>query len=84
LKIASDLGVAAGAECYGELYAYGARSFSIWTTDGEPVFDSGDGFEQIVADAVPDYFNSGHDETGFDTRSAAKGPEPENIAIGAI
>ncbi|MBN9176594.1 MAG: bifunctional metallophosphatase/5'-nucleotidase [Microbacterium sp.] len=84
LKIATDLGIADGADCYSELYSYGGRSFSIWTTAGEQVFDSGDGFEQIIADAIPDYFNSGHDETGFDTRSAAKGPEPENVAIGAV
>ncbi|WP_298740595.1 choice-of-anchor I family protein [uncultured Microbacterium sp.] len=84
LKIATDLGIADGAECYSEVYAYGSRSFSIWTTDGEQVFDSGDGFEQILADAIPDYFNSGHDETGFDTRSAAKGPEPENVAVGTV
>lgn len=84
LKIATDLGIADDADCYSELYSYGARSFSIWTADGEQVFDSGDGFEQVIADAIPDYFNSGHDETGFDTRSAAKGPEPENVAIGAV
>ncbi|MCT9819733.1 choice-of-anchor I family protein [Microbacterium sp. W1N] len=84
LKIATDLGIADGADCYSELYAYGARSFSIWTTDGEQVFDSGDQFEQITAAAIPDHFDSGHDETGFDTRSAAKGPEPENVAVGTV
>ncbi|MCT9002486.1 choice-of-anchor I family protein [Microbacterium memoriense] len=84
LKIATDLGIADGADCYSELYSYGGRSFSIWTTDGRQVFDSGDGFEQTLAAAVPDYVNSGHDETGFDTRSAAKGPEPEGVAIGAV
>ena len=84
LKIATDLGIPSGADCYSELYSYGGRSFSIWTTDGEQVFDSGDGFERVIAEAIPDYFNSGHDETGFDTRSAAKGPEPENVAIGAV
>lgn len=84
LKVVTDLGIADGADCYSEVYAYGARSFSIWTTDGDQVFDSGDGFEQILADALPEYFNSGHDETGFDTRSAAKGAEPESVAIGAV
>lgn len=84
LKVATDLGVAVGADCYSELYSYGGRSFSIWTTDGQQVFDSGDGFERVLADAIPDYFNSGHDETGFDTRSASKGPEPESVAIGEV
>src|SRR5690606_35952988 len=32
-----------------------------------------------------EYFNSGHDEAnGFDSRSDAKGPEPEGIALGRI
>ena len=40
-----------------------ARSFSIWTTDGDQVFDSGDAFEQITAAAVPGFFNSNHSES---------------------
>src|SRR3546814_9355322 len=61
-----------------------ALPISIWTTDGELVFDSGDDFEQITAAALPEYFNSGHDEVEFDSRSDAKGPEPENLAIGQV
>ena len=30
------------------LYAFGGRSFSIWTADGHRVFDSGDEFERII------------------------------------
>src|SRR3546814_3322993 len=84
LNVVTYLGVADGADCYSELYSYGGRSFSIWTTDGELVFDSGDDFEQITAAALPEYFNSGHDEVEFDSRSDAKGPEPENLAIGQV
>ncbi len=84
LNVVTDLGIAEGADCYSELFAYGARSFSIWNTDGTQVFDSGDDFEQITAEALPDHFNSGHDEVEFDSRSDAKGPEPENLAIGAV
>ena len=38
---------------YDVLYGFGGRSFSIWTADGHPVFDSGDDFEQITAAAIP-------------------------------
>lgn len=71
-----------GAEgCYEELHVLGARSFSIWTADGELVFDSGDDFERIAAAAVPEFFNSNHRENSFETRSDDKGPEPEDVAI---
>jgi hypothetical protein len=48
------------------------------------VFDSGDQFEQITADQLPDYFNSTDDETDFDDRSDDKGPEPEHVVVGKI
>jgi 2',3'-cyclic-nucleotide 2'-phosphodiesterase/3'-nucleotidase/5'-nucleotidase len=64
------------------LYAFGARSFSIWTDDGTQVFDSGDAFEQITAAALPLQFNSNNDaNNSFDTRSDNKGPEPEGVAV---
>ncbi|MGF1599088.1 MAG: choice-of-anchor I family protein [Acidimicrobiales bacterium] len=67
--------------CYFELHAFGARSFSVFTTDGELVWDSGDEFERVTRDAFPDFFNSGHDEVEFDNRSDNKGPEPEGITV---
>ncbi len=67
------------------LYSYGARSFSIWTADGELVFDSGSDFEEITAARLPDDFNSNNDENGsFDSRSDDKGPEPEGVVLGRI
>lgn len=81
---------------YDKLYSYGARSFSIWDEDGALVWDSGDQFEQYLASAdclagsnrdIPcvDYFNSGHDEgDAFDSRSDAKGPEPEGVVLGQL
>lgn len=70
---------------YDEIYSFGARSFTIWDANGNVVFDSGDDFEQITADAYPDDFNSGNDENGdFDGRSDNKGPEPEAISVGKI
>lgn len=81
---------------YDKLYAYGGRSFSIWSEDGELVFDSGDAIEQFLASDecklgtqrtldCKDYFNSGHDEgNAFDSRSDAKGPEPEGLTLGHL
>lgn len=81
---------------YDNLYAYGARSFAIWDEDGKKVWESGDQFERFLASDecrlgtardIPcaDFFNSGHDEgDAMDSRSDAKGPEPEGIEIGTI
>jgi len=70
---------------YDVLYSYGARSFSIWTGEGELVFDSGADFEKITAELIPADFNSTNDENdSFDNRSDDKGPEPEGIALGKI
>ncbi|VCU69676.1 hypothetical protein PIGHUM_01739 [Pigmentiphaga humi] len=81
---------------YDHLYAYGGRSFSIWDESGKQVWDSGAQFEKLLASDscklgpkrdIPcvQYFNSGHDEAGtFDSRSDAKGPEPEGITLGEI
>lgn len=69
---------------YEKLYAYGARSFSIWSADGTQVFDSGSEFERITANLIPDNFNGNNDENSFDNRSDDKGPEPEAITTGQI
>lgn len=69
---------------YDALYAYGARSFSIWAADGSLLFDSGAALELITADAYPDYFNADGSDNEFDNRSDNKGPEPEALAVGAI
>lgn len=84
LNVTFELGFDETAGCYTELYAFGSRSFSIWTTDGELVFDSGESFEQITAAAAPESFNSNHSESNFEGRSEDKGPEPESVAIGEI
>jgi hypothetical protein len=84
LNVTTANGLRADGSCFERLYAFGGRSFSIWTTDGRQVFDSGDDFERITAEANPEFFNSNHTESGFDGRSDDKGPEPENLAIGEI
>ena len=84
LNVTTANGLNEAGTCYDELYSFGSRSFSIWSTDGAQTFDSGDDFEQITATANPAYFNSNHSESNLEGRSEDKGPEPENLAIGAI
>jgi hypothetical protein len=68
-----------------QIHTFGARSLSIWSESGELVWDSGDLLEQITAAALPDEFNSDHEENGsFDSRSDDKGPEPEAITVADI
>ena len=70
------------------LVAFGGRSFTVYAVRAggvEVVFDSGDAFERITADRLPADFNADNDENGsFDSRSDAKGPEPEGVALGVV
>ncbi|MEB3881945.1 choice-of-anchor I family protein [Lyngbya sp. CCY1209] len=85
LKITNTLGDTDGDGDFDELYSFGARSFSIWDAQGNLVFDSGDEFEQITAELVPENFNSTNDDNdSFDDRSDDKGPEPEGNVIGEV
>ncbi len=85
LTVTNTQGDTDGDGDFDELYAFGARSFSIFDEEGNLVFDSGDDFEQITAQLLPDDFNSNNDENdSFDSRSDAKGPEPEGITVGTI
>ncbi|MEM9482651.1 MAG: choice-of-anchor I family protein [Cyanobacteria bacterium P01_F01_bin.116] len=85
LKVTNTLGDSDNDGDYDALYTFGGRSFSIWDTQGNLVFDSGDDFERIIAKTNPENFNSTNDENGsFDDRSDDKGPEPEAITIGEV
>jgi len=84
LNVTIENGFDAAAGCYSELYAFGGRSFSIWSTDGTLVFDSGSQFEALTAAAIPGFVNSNHTESNFEGRSDDKGPEPEGVAVGQV
>ncbi len=85
LLVTKSMGDTDGDGDYDELYSIGARSFSIYTTDGTQVYDSGDEFEQRIATLFPADFNSTNSgNNSFDNRSDDKGPEPEGIEIGEI
>lgn len=69
---------------YESLYAYGARSFTIWDSNGLVVFDSGDDIGRITASVHGEAFNNNEDENKADSRSDDKGAEPEALTIGKI
>nr|WP_229464583.1 choice-of-anchor I family protein [Massilia sp. 9I] len=65
-----------------ELYSFGARSFSIWDSNLSRVYDSGDEFERKTVSLPNAQFNASNDNNTLDSRSPAKGPEPEGVAVG--
>jgi hypothetical protein len=79
---------------FDQIHAFGSRSFSIWNSNGQQVFDSGDDLEQITAVLATARYNSdgvptatvvnGLSVAGFDTRSDNKGPETEAVAVGVV
>ena len=90
LNVSTEDGFDEDRGCYEQIHAYGGRSFSIFTTAGQLVFDSGSAFEELIAAGTGDVppleaFNATNDENGsFDSRSDAKGPEPEGVTVGDV
>ena len=84
LNVTTATGLREDGSCYEDIYAFGARSFSIWNEDLEQVWDSGSEFERITAEVYPDNFNSNHRANSFETRSDDKGPEPEGVTLAKL
>ena len=84
LQVTSTLGDFDNDGDYDALFALGARSFSIRDAKGRLVFDSGDDLEQITALANTNLFNASNTGNARDSRSPAKGPEPEGVAVGKV
>ncbi|NOY61849.1 MAG: esterase-like activity of phytase family protein [Gammaproteobacteria bacterium] len=85
LKFTTTLGARDGVRR--QLYAFGARSFSIWDDAGGRVYDSGSDFEHITAGRLGRDFNANNNkapDSAKNDRSASKGPEPEALALGRI
>lgn len=75
LKTTTVNGDEDGDGSYEKIYSYGGRSFSIFDSDLNMIYDSGSMLEKILKDEIPDYFNSNNDEQdSFDDRSDDKGP----------
>ncbi|KPF70106.1 alkaline phosphatase [beta proteobacterium AAP99] len=81
LQVTNTLGRNATTGQYEALYAFGARSFSVWSATGQQVYDSGDELERRTAALFPTNFNASNDNNTFDDRSDNKGPEPEGVIV---
>lgn len=84
LKVTTALGDKDQDGEFEKLFAYGARSFSIWDKNVNLVFDSGDDFGKISSAILGNNFNAAHTENKGDNRSDDKGGEPEAIDVGEI
>ncbi|WP_343659433.1 choice-of-anchor I family protein [Chryseobacterium sp.] len=84
-RVSSATGNTDGDSEFEEIAALGARSFSIFNADTRQiVYDSGDQFERYIAAYHPLIFNADNESNAVKSRSRAKGPEPEGIALGNI
>lgn len=70
---------------YEALHVYGGRSFTIWDLSNGTLADSNDDIARVTAQVTPTLFNADEaDPDEFDTRSDAKGAEPEAVTVGEI
>ena len=84
LRTTTELGDADGDGRHEEIYAFGGRSFSVWTTDGDLVYDSGADFELLTAMHHPEYFNADGLRNEPFVQSTTTGPEPEGVTVGRV
>lgn len=73
LNVTDTIGDTDGDGLFEQLYAFGARSMSIWDDQGMLVGDTGSTIEQMIRDMFPDQWEDG--------RSDNKGPEPEALEV---
>jgi 2',3'-cyclic-nucleotide 2'-phosphodiesterase (5'-nucleotidase family) len=66
------------------LTIFGGRSFAIWDSEGNLVFDSGSEFAEIMAHEIPDGFNSDDEANEKDSESEEAGAEVEGLTLGRI
>ena len=81
LKITTTLGDIDNDGDVDEIYNYGARSFSVWSTNGNLVYDSGNDISEIVLSNSPGRFNWDWEDNETDKRSDDKGAEPEAVEV---
>ncbi|MCB1776254.1 MAG: esterase-like activity of phytase family protein [Candidatus Competibacteraceae bacterium] len=76
LKITTADGDPDGDGVLSALHSFGGRSFSIWSSNGQLVFDSGADFERNTQN------NGIWVNPESENRSDDKGPEPEGVVVG--
>ena len=84
LRVSSVGGDTDGDGDVDQLLAFGARSMSIWTTDGRQVYDSGDALERAIAERLPTWPPDEKWRDQIYERSFQKGPEPEGVVVGRV
>ena len=96
LKVSRVDGDKNGDGIWDNLYSLGGRSFAVRDLQNRILFDSGDDFERITAEATKQTFgrlasgqpyfafNAADDENSFDENSDLRGPEPISIATGRV
>jgi len=84
LTVTTTLGMNPNTGVYDALYAFGARSFSIWNATGQQVWDSGDQLEQLTTSLSQANFNASNSANSLDDRSDNKGPEPEGVVLAQL
>jgi 2',3'-cyclic-nucleotide 2'-phosphodiesterase (5'-nucleotidase family)/DNA-binding beta-propeller fold protein YncE len=76
LTVTNATGNADGDGDFDAIYTFGGRSFSVWTTDGTLVFDSGNMLDEIIATQFPALYDENRDDN--------KGVEPESVAFATV
>lgn len=84
LTVTTTLGRNSETGQFDALYALGGRSFSIWTANGQQLWDSGDDLEQRTKSLPMVNFNASSTGNTIDDRSDNKGPEPEGVVLGRL
>jgi hypothetical protein len=84
LNVTNQLGRNPETGRFDALYAFGARSVSIWTAGGQQVWDSGETLERATSALPMAAFNASNSNNTFDDRSDNKGPEPEGVVLGRL
>lgn len=70
---------------FDQIHLLGGRSFAIWNSEGNRVYDSGDDFERYTRAAFPALFNASNGSSvAVKDRSDNKGPEPEGIVTAEL
>ncbi|MBI1306354.1 MAG: DUF839 domain-containing protein [Bacteroidetes bacterium] len=76
LKTTTSMGDTDGDGDFDVIYSYGGRSFSIWDTDGNQIFDSKNQLETMLATMFAGNYPADRDDD--------KGAEPESVTVGVI
>lgn len=88
LELVKDAGDIDGDGDIDRLVAFGGRSFSIFDSLGNRIYDSGDVLERLTAELLPNHFNASNAASSsgnkLDNRSDNKGPEPEAVTTTEI